>query len=909
MPRRDAPRPEKGGQQMLIKTKEPPLLGDGSPENCQSQAAKDNPKDKGSPRALQAPATLERLVFQTSRLAEFCSQKELVNQTGHGVDDWPLVILKEAVDNAIDSCEEGSIAPAVEIAVTDSGISIADNGPGIAPETIASILDFTTRTSSREAYVSPTRGAQGNALKTLLAMPFALDGGSGETVIESQGVAHRISFSIDPIRQMPRIVRVCEPSSVKTGSRFEVAWSVSASSILYDAHAGFLQVAEDYTWINPHLSLSVDWDRADSPLAEWTAEATDPAWRKWRPSDPTSPHWYDEARLGRLIANNIAHAEDRGAPCRTVADFVREFRGLSGTAKARQITDAVSASRLSLADFYGDGAGGRVGALLAAMRQHSRPIKPRDLGIIGEAHLRAKFEAAGAAPESFAYKRSEIEHEGVPYLAECAFGFCPEGADERRIITGVNWSVSIGGDPFRHLGGLGQSLGSILTNQRAGPDEPIVTVLHLACPRVEYLDRGKSSVRLPSSPAKAIAALVEGVTAKWAKQRRAEERDSNARLRRLDRMVGRPLSISLREAAWDVMEDAYTAASAGGTLPANPRQIMYAARPEVLRISEKTNLDSQYFCQTLLPDYIRENPETCASWDIAWDDRGHFTEPHTKMSFGIGTLNVRDYTGAYSAAVLQEAGFGPAKIATSGPASRYDAMLYIEKEGFTAILERARIAEKFDIAIMSCKGMSVTAARMLIDQTCARYHIPLLILHDFDVSGFSIAQTLCNDTRRFSFSSEFKTIDLGLRLADVEQLGLESEPVSFGKTDPYKIDIRLHRNGATAEEKAFLMEGQRVELNAMTSDQFVAFVERKLTEAGIAKVVPPADQLAKAFSLFVRSRRIEAIVDEAIEELDDEEIAAPADLGATVAAYLAAHPDKPWEEAVRQAADDSEDEP
>ena len=46
-------------------------------------------------------ATLDRLVFTTSRLAEFCSERELVNQTGHGADDWPLVILKESVDNAI----------------------------------------------------------------------------------------------------------------------------------------------------------------------------------------------------------------------------------------------------------------------------------------------------------------------------------------------------------------------------------------------------------------------------------------------------------------------------------------------------------------------------------------------------------------------------------------------------------------------------------------------------------------------------------------------------------------------------------------------------------------------------------------------------------------------------------------
>ena len=177
---------------------------------------------------------------------------------------------------------------------------------------------------------------------------------------------------------------------------------------------------------------------------------------------------------------------------------MREFRGLSGTAKARRIIEVASTSRMSLAQFYGDGEAGRASALLDAMRKQSRPIKPRDLGIIGEAHLRAKFESAGAAPESFNYKKSEIEHDGVPYLAEAAFGYCPKGINERRIITGVNWSPAISGDPFRRLGDLGQSLGSILTKQRAGPDEPIITVLHLACPRIEYLDRGKSSVSLPS---------------------------------------------------------------------------------------------------------------------------------------------------------------------------------------------------------------------------------------------------------------------------------------------------------------------------------------------------------------------------------------------------------------------------
>ena len=69
--------------------------------------------------------------------------------------------------------------------------------PASQPRRSAGILDFAVRVSSREAYASPTRGAQGNALKTIVAMPFALDGTKGETLIESQGTAHRISFGVD----------------------------------------------------------------------------------------------------------------------------------------------------------------------------------------------------------------------------------------------------------------------------------------------------------------------------------------------------------------------------------------------------------------------------------------------------------------------------------------------------------------------------------------------------------------------------------------------------------------------------------------------------------------------------------------------------------------------------------------
>ena len=53
-----------------------------------------------------AQPKLTRVAFRVSRLMEFCTRRELQNQTGHGVDEWPLVVLKELMDNALDACEE-----------------------------------------------------------------------------------------------------------------------------------------------------------------------------------------------------------------------------------------------------------------------------------------------------------------------------------------------------------------------------------------------------------------------------------------------------------------------------------------------------------------------------------------------------------------------------------------------------------------------------------------------------------------------------------------------------------------------------------------------------------------------------------------------------------------------------------
>jgi hypothetical protein len=398
--------------------------------------------------------------------------------------------------------------------------------------------------------------------------------------------------------------------------------------------------------------------------------------------------------------------------------------------------------------------------------------------------------------------------------------------------------------------------------------------------------------------ARDIIDAIEKGTAKWAKTKKSEERHPGYVSYRRARMT-MARRTSQKEAAEQVMEEAYMLASANGTLPAGARQVMYAARPKIQELTGGKRLDDQYFCQTLLPNYMEENG---VDWDVVFDARGHFTEPHNNGKIvALGTLEVRGYLDDIRKPLFEDASLKSAQIDFLGPDGNFGAVLFIEKEGFTPLFKRVRLAERYDLAIMSTKGVSVTAARSLVDQMCGQYNIPLLVLPDLDLAGFTILDTLRRDTRRYQFENDITVIDLGLRLADVQEMNLQSESAAATKSSPSTIRNRLLKSGASADEAEYLLH-KRVELNAMHSAQLVAFVERKLDEHGIKKIILDKEQLAKAYRLSVRGQRIEKIIKKELGKKDNSGILVPSDLYSRVKKYLKTNPQARWDEAVANIA-------
>lgn len=516
-------------------------------------------------------------------------------------------------------------------------------------------------------------------------------------------------------------------------------------------------------------------------------------------------------------------------------------------------------------------------AVLDLLRQGTKPVPPKELGAIGPSLF---DDTCYACRFGDVYVRSVR----IPCIVE-AWASCTrsekrgDGSVGVRLllnrtpsvarIMGQSWSGGI------RIDGCGMR--KTIQGPRTGDYEVIVSVIS---PLIDLATDGKEP---------ALAPYGETIAEVLAKACRAAHRA----------MEKPPGTMQIKEASWDAMTEAYDIASGGGKYPANARQIMYAARPAILKATGKSKLDDNYFTQTLLPDYMKAHVDETASWNIAFDARGTFTEPHTNRDVDLGTIEVHRYLGDRPS-IVSEVELTPRdRFDTSGPVNRFRNILFIEKEGFGELLRVAQIAERFDIAIMSTKGMSVTAARILLDRL-AQHIDRVMVLHDFDVTGFSIFGTLCGDGRRYTFTNNVPVIDIGLRLDDVKEMSLESEPVeSSGDWDMRAATLRRH--GASTEEIEFL-KNQRVELNAMVAPVFVDFLERKLVEHGVCKVVP--DSVTIEF----HARRVieQVLAEEALEKLKDElqekssAISLPDDLERQVANLLRDNPAIPWDHAVAQ---------
>ncbi len=659
----------------------------------------------------QRPA-VKRTVFSTPRSGEFLELRALQAQTGQHSEAFGHVVVKELLDNALDAAESAGRAPVIQITVrTDDEVTfvtVSDNGAGITAATVTSLCDFNVLVSDKARYRGPTRGAQGNALKTLLGIPFAF-GVAEPVLIESAGVRHELRVTVNPLGGVD-VINDNDVSDRVVGTSVTVPLP---SNLDIDAQ----RWAYGAALVNPHATISAieQAQSGDDPDDENRVfyKSAGQGWSKWTPSQPSSPHWYDLPAFSALVHSHIRTGVD--VP---LGPFIGEFDGLTGTRKQKDVRAAAVPGVTHLSGL--DGRDDLIAALHRAMRQHAKPTPPRRLGPVGEDHLRTMLDDEYGVARPW-YKATECVVGGVPWIVEVmvadtvrpgrtwfACNHAPAFGDPlERAEFDVGDIYTTGAKAFL----MGANADTISGGNRAA-------VVHVICAAPQFVDKGKVTLVVPSAVADCAGAALDNATKTLRQEaerrrkdaRKAERSEQRARDEAARRQ--RQNEWTIKDAVFEVMLEAKEAA--GHTVAA--RTLYYKVRPLVQQYTDKP-LDYQYFSQTLLPDYEREFAPLPG---LYYEARGELHHPHDDTVTPLGTREVEEY---------------------ELPPWQFDKILYVEKTGLQAQLAPYQLGQKYDMAIVYGKGYAVTACRNLLARSDIR-DMKIFVLHDADPYGYNIARTV-----------------------------------------------------------------------------------------------------------------------------------------------------------------------
>jgi hypothetical protein len=584
---------------------------------------------------------------------------------------------------------------------------------------------------------------------------------------------------------------------------------------------------------------------------------------KWTPSSPSSPHWYDRAAFTALVYSHIRHTHN-DHPDKPIGEFIREFDGLTSTAKAKAVRAATpGVTHLSQLDGRDD----VIGALHDAMLQNAKPTSPSRLGAVGDEHYRQLLDTQHGV-RRFWYKAARVTDGGVPWVIEIAVA---ETAQPGHTWFAVNHGPAFG-DP------LGRTFLSASSVSAWGAASFLATadadtsssgnraaVVHVICPAPQFVDKGKVALAVPSTVAQAAAKALAGATSTL--RREAEQRRKDARrAQRARQRAWDEADRDHRENRWTIKEAVFAVlsqakAAAGHQVAA--RTLYYKVRPLIQQFTDK-ELGYAYFSQELLPEYER----TVAPLPgLYYEARGALHHPHDDQIIRLGTREVAAYIP---------------------PSWQFDKVLYIEKEGLEAQLAPYRLGQRYDMAIIYGKGFAVTACRELLALFEIREEMKIFVLHDADINGYDIARTLGEATRRMP-NHNVDVIDLGLTVPQAIEYELETEEFTRRKALPAELELDDDALEWFTGEPIDTGYGKphyectRCELNAFSADELAEFIEAGLQRHGATeKVVPPADVLAE---------HVQEVRDDALTDLVNTELARLVDIDEVVRQLIADRPD------------------
>ena len=188
-------------------------------------------------------------------------------------------------------------------------------------------------------------------------------------------------------------------------------------------------------------------------------------------------------------------------------------------------------------------------------------------------------------------------------------------------------------------------------------------------------------------------------------------------------------------------------------------------------------------------------------------------------------------------------------------------VIMIEKKGLFDLMKENDFGRRLDAVLMCPQGFSSEAARLMM-MIASEMGLSVVVVHDYDINGILILETLKAPTKRRDTYVTGEVVDLGFSYEQLKKLKVRPEPIKLKKGDRGKLDGLLSGGLITAEEHSFLSR-YRVELNALSPSKLLEWMEEELEKRDLWKTVPEKKELHNTLRAGVESEVEDTISKEA----------------------------------------------
>ncbi len=461
--------------------------------------------------------------FSLNREYDFIRLEGLYRATGRPAHEWDFYIIKELLDNALDADEtlwSRNPHQFPNISVHIEYISVpppqrqqlfvrVSNRASFPTEKIQAIFATQWYTSRKAFLKGLTRGTLGNALKTLLGIPYALHNRVAEdwkpdlkplSICQGQ-VEYLPRYTVDPITQEIRLTVEAKPCKPQSGTMITVGLDYFVQEIARTREE-ITALAAYYHACNPHAAF------------RWSLEMEDQVWEQEYPPQPNWANkfssaapiqWYSLADFKELLGalyreQNSSEQHNTLAiekVCQYFSGLQKQATDIEPDTALIQVLREVGQLSLAAADIEGPFAK----TLYLSLGKHTLPFPASRLGAIGVDHLDSALREHLPIEGKIHYVAAS-DPEGdpsMPFVIEAAAAFLKEG--KRQLWTALNFSPTYN-DPFlsRYLSAPAQpkepvlGLRGVLDAYNFREDVPMLLFMHLICPNIEHNEFSKTEI-------------------------------------------------------------------------------------------------------------------------------------------------------------------------------------------------------------------------------------------------------------------------------------------------------------------------------------------------------------------------------------------------------------------------------